>query len=90
MWWTNPVEDLVLDIVVQPQQNHNNICVVHGSSTIKNIDVEVSNGGGGLLMDYDSLANMPSLEDVTPTIDSLQGLQHLIHLIIILRQFQIL
>lgn len=44
---------------------------MHGSSTIKNIDVEVSNGGGGLLMDYDSLANMPSLEDVTPTIDSL-------------------
>jgi len=29
------------------------------------------------LVNYNSLADMPSLEDVTPIIDSLQGLQHL-------------
>jgi len=33
--------------------------------------------GGGVLVDSNSLTDMPSLEDDTPIVDSLQGLQHL-------------
>jgi len=37
---------------------------VNGSSLVKNFD-------GGVLMEPDSLAGMPSLEDVTPIVNSL-------------------
>jgi len=41
------------------EDNHNNICVVNGSSLVKNLD-------GGLQEKFDSLAGMFPLEDVTP------------------------
>jgi len=41
----DPVGEPMLDIIAQsqPEPNHDNACVVHGSSHVKNIDV--SNGG---------------------------------------------
>jgi len=72
----DPLGKLALDMVVQPKPNHDNVCVVHESSIVKNINIDVSNDGG-VLVDSDSLTPMPSLEDVTPIVDILQGLQYL-------------
>jgi len=45
--------------------NHDNICVVNGSSSL------VENLYGGVQVECDSLVCIPSLKDVTPIIDSL-------------------
>jgi len=50
--------------------NHDNICIVNVSSLFKNID-------GGVPMESDSLAGMPSLENLVPIVNSLYGLQQL-------------
>lgn len=47
---------------------------MYGSFIVKNINVSTS---GGVLVNYDSLVDMSSLEDITPIIDILQALQHL-------------
>jgi len=47
---------------------------MHDSFVVQNLDVSI---GCGVPMDFDSLANLPSLEDVPPIIDGLQALQHL-------------
>jgi len=61
----------VVEFVVEPVVvNHYNICVVNESSFIKNID-------GSVPVEFDSLANMLSLEDITPVVNSLQDLQQL-------------
>ncbi|KOM56438.1 hypothetical protein LR48_Vigan10g233000 [Vigna angularis] len=70
------VYSLVVSFVNQSQleSNPDNVCVVHGYSIVKNLDVSI---GSGVLMDSDSLANMSSLEDVTLIVNNLQGLQYL-------------
>ena len=51
-----------------------NVYVMHGSSIAKNLNVST---GGGLSVDFDSLVDMSSLQDVTPIVDNLQALQNL-------------
>jgi len=47
---------------------------VYESSIVKNLDFST---GGGVLVNFHSLTDMSSFKDVTPTVDSLHGLQHL-------------
>jgi len=82
----NHVRDLVgksimVDYLVVPfiaqlkyEQNHDNVGVVNESLFVKNLDIYTS---GGVSVDSDFLADMPSLKDVTPIVNNLQGFQHL-------------
>jgi len=72
--------ELAIKLVVQPTVqsqleplvvNYDNFCVVNEYSLLKNLDIGTSN----VLVEPNSLTSMPSLEDVTPTVNSLQGLQ---------------
>lgn len=53
--------------------NHNNIRVANGSSSVNNLGVSSS----VVQVEFDSLAGMPSLKDVTHIVDSLPGLHQL-------------
>lgn len=67
------VQHIVVSFVVQSQfkPNHDNVCVVHGYFIVNNINVSTS---GGLLVDYDSLVFISSLEHITSIIDIFQAL----------------
>jgi len=73
------VESMVQPVMVQPLaqshrkvvvDNHDNICVIKGSSLVKNLD-------GGVLVKSNSLVSMPYMEEFTPIVNNLQGLQQL-------------
>lgn len=63
------VQYVMVNPIVQSQpllmrDDHDNICVVNESSLVKNLD-------GGILVEYNSLASMPHLEDSSPIINNL-------------------
>jgi len=71
------VEPVVEPIVVLPLAqlhpepmvlviNQDNTCALNRSSLVKNLDIST----GGVSVESDSLADMPSLEDVTPNFTS--------------------
>jgi len=53
--------------------NNDNICVENKSYFVKNVDVLTY----GVLVESNSLADLPSLKDITPIINSLLCLQYL-------------
>jgi len=51
--------------------NHDNACVANESSFINKLDISI----GGVLVEFDSLADVAFLEKVTSIVNSLLGLQ---------------